>query len=252
MIVLALLIALLCQPAWAKGPDLGDIGFDQRPGATVPLDTVLRAEDGTPVTLKAAMRTRPTVLALGYFHCTTLCGVVRADLLDGLSRSGLRAGSDYTLLAVSIDPSETAADAAAARRQENARYPLPGNVSSVQYLTGDAAAIETAVGFHARFDQDTKQFLHPAGLVFLNTAGTVSGYLLGVGYKPGELRAGILRARDGGIAKAVLPVLLLCFHFDPATGRYTLAVMRLLQIAGGLTVLTVGGTIMLALRKERR
>lgn len=252
MIVLALLMALLCHAAWAKGPDLGDIGFDQRPGATVPLDTVLHGEDGAPVTLGSAMGDRPTVLALGYFHCTTLCGVVRADLLDSLGQSGMRVGNDYTLLAVSIDPSETAADAAESHARESARYPLPGDASGAHYLTGNAAALEQAVGFHARFDQDTKQFLHPAGLVFLTAAGTVSGYLMGVGYTPGDVRAGVIRARDGGVAKAVLPVLLLCFHFDPTTGRYTLAVMRLLQIAGALTVLTVGGTIALAVRKERR
>ena len=111
--------------------------------------------------------------------------------------------------------------------------------------------MEAAVGFHARFDADTKQFLHPAGLVFLSPSGTVSGYLLGVGYQAGDLRAGLVRARTGGIARAVLPVLLLCFHFDPTTGRYTLAIMRLIQVGGALRVLVVGGTIALALRRER-
>jgi protein SCO1/2 len=84
------------------------------------------------------------------------------------------------------------------------------------------------------------------------TRGVVSSYLLGVGYRPGDLRAAVTRAGEGGVAKAALPVLLLCFHFDPTTGRYTLAVTRLLQLAGGLTVLTIGGTIALALRRERQ
>lgn len=251
MIVLLLLLCLVAPRALAGPPDLGDIGFDQRPGASVPLQAVLRDDTGAPITLGAAMDRRPTVLALGYFHCPTLCGIVRADLLDALSQTGLQAGRDYSLVALSIDPSETGADAAASRRQEAARYALPGAPAGVHYLTGDAAAVEAAVGFHARFDADTKQFLHPAGLVFLSPSGTVSGYLLGVGYQAGDLRAGLVRARTGGIARAVLPVLLLCFHFDPTTGRYTLAIMRLIQVGGALTVLVVGGTIALALRRER-
>ena len=103
------------------------------------------------------------------------------------------------------------------------------------YLTGGAdavRAIEQAVGFRARFDPALRQFLHPAGLVILTSRGVVSSYLLGVGYRPGDLRAAVTRAGEGGVAKAALPVLLLCFHFDPTTGRYTLAVTRLLQLAG--------------------
>ena len=252
MIILALLLVLLGCPAWAKAPELDDILFDQRPGASIPENAVLHREDGSPTSLRAAIGDRPTVLALGYFHCPTLCGIVRDDLLNGLAESGLRAGPDYTLLVVSIDPGETVADAAAARAGESARYPLPGEASGTHYLTGDATPIEQAVGFKARFEAETKQFLHPAGLVFLTPSGQVSGYLMGVGYKPGDLRAGITRAGAGSVEKAALPVLLLCFHFDPQTGRYTLAVMRLLQIGGVLTVLTVTGTIVLAMKRERR
>jgi protein SCO1 len=112
--------------------------------------------------------------------------------------------------------------------------------------------VEQSVGFRARFDPALRQFLHPAGLVILTAQGAVSSYLLGVGYRPGDLRAAVTRAGEGGLAKAALPVLLLCFHYDPVTGRYTLAVTRLLQLAAGITVLTLGGTIALALRRERR
>jgi protein SCO1 len=252
MMLLVVLLALLSHGALAGPPALDGIEFDQRAGARVPLETTLRTETGQSITLRSAMAGRPTILALGYYHCTTLCGVVRADLLNALSQSGLRAGTDYTLLVASIDPSETPAQAEAARAQENARYPLPGSAAGIDYLTGDAASLESAVGFHARFDDLGKQFLHPAGLVFLTPGGTVSGYLLGVGYRPSDLRAGVMRAADGGIAAAPSPILLLCFHVDPATGRYTLEIMRVVRLSALLTLLTVGGTILLALRRERR
>jgi len=253
MILLALLLLYtLLPPALANPPDLADIGFTRRQGATVGLDLMLRTEAGAPISLRTAIAGRPTVLALGYFRCATLCGVLRGDVLDALSRSGLLAGSDYTLLAVSIDGAENSADAAAARTAEIARYRLPGTADGVHYLTGNAQPIETAVGFHARFDGETKQFLHPTGLVFLTPTGRVSSYLLGVGYQANEVRAGVVRARDDVIAPATPPVLLFCFHFDPATGKYTLAIMRVLQLAAVLTVLVIGGTIVLTFRNERR
>ena len=97
-------------------------------------------------------------------------------------------------------------------------------------------AVADAVGFHDRFDPELKQFVHPVGIVFATPAGIVSSYLLGVGYRPGDVRLGVTRARLGSIAAAALPVLLLCYHFDPATGRYTLAIMKLLRLAGVITV----------------
>jgi protein SCO1 len=254
-LVATMLATLLLWPAALRAEgELAQFAYRQRPGSEVPLDAVLRDERGRTARLGTLLGGRPAILALSYFHCPNLCGVVRADLIDALARSGL-APADYALIVLSIDPDETAADAARAHREDAARMPAPEGAANWHYLTGGAeplTAVEEAVGFRARYDPALRQFLHPAGLVVLTAQGAVSSYLLGVGYRPGDLRAAVTRARDGGVAKAVLPVLLLCFHYDPVTGRYTLAVTRLLQLAGGLTVLTLGGTIVLALRRERR
>lgn len=261
MIARALMVAtavatLLAWPAVSRATgDLAQFAYQQRPGSQLPLDAVLRDETGQTMRLGALIEGRPTILALGYFHCPNLCGLLRADLTDALAGSGLHAPADYTLIVLSIDPNETAADAAEAHRQDAARMPAPAEAAGWQYVTGSTDALRTveqAVGFRARFDPVLRQFLHPAGLVILTAQGTVSSYLLGVGYRPGDLRAAVTRASEGGVAKAALPVLLLCFHYDPTTGRYTLAVTRLVQLAGVLTALTVGGTIALALRRERR
>jgi protein SCO1 len=252
--VIALLVFLLLPLGARAAADLSGFGFQQRPGNQVPMDVMVRDEANHPARLRDLAHGRPVILALGYFHCPNLCGVVRADLFDALSHSGLRP-DQYSLIALSIDPAETSADAASAKREDMARYPLPGAEQAWHYLTGAAGALQevaAAVGFKDRYDPRLKQFLHPAGLVFLDATGRVSGYLMGVGYSPGDLALGVTRARDGGIAKAATPILLLCFHFDPSTGRYTLAITKVLQLAGLLTVLTVGGMIGLALRRERR
>lgn len=256
--MMRLVCSMLLICAWAlplrAAESPADFGFLQHPGADMPGNTQFVAASGQALALRDLFGKVPVILDLGYFHCTTLCSVVRDDLLHALQASGLRAGADYELAALSIDPAETPADAAEARQADLARYHLPGADSALHYLVAQAQAIRAvteAVGFRSRFDPRFKQFLHPAGLVILTPSGTVSSYLLGLGYKPGDVRAAVLRAGQFGIAKASLPVLLLCFHYDPGTGRYTLAVLRLLSVMAGITVAMLGALLLLLHRRDR-
>ena len=262
--LLRLLFAVLSialAPLAARAADPGDYAFVQTPGAALPAQASFSEADGRSLRLGDLFGRRPIVLALGYFHCPSLCSVVRDDLLEALSKSGMRAGVDYDLALISIDPDEMPADAAAAEADDAARYGVASGgangeaTSGWHFLVGHAGSVSTvadAVGFRSRYDVHLKQFLHPAGLVVVTPEGRVSGYVLGVGYHPGDLHTAVTLASTGGIAKAAVPLLLLCFHFDAATGRYTLAVMKVLRLAGYVTVLTIGTVLLLAFLRERR
>ena len=256
MRTLALLLALLLPAAAHAAAGAGADGFawQQHPGAQVPVGLVLRDEAGHAAPLVSALGGTPAILDFGYFHCPSLCGVTRADLFAALQAGGLAPGRDVSVIAVSIDPAETPADAAAAKRTDLAQRPSawPAGVHFLTATPDGIAALAGAVGFHASWDARFKQFMHPAGIVLLTRTGRISSYLLGVGYAPGDMRAAVLRAGDGGIARAALPILLLCFHFDSTTGRYTLAVMKLLRLLGALTVLTIGALFWALKRKEGR
>jgi protein SCO1/2 len=255
------ILALLCAACAANAAqsdrggyapvDPGQFSWQQHPGAQLPLQTALADDAGKPIRLRDVAGRTPIILDLGYFHCPSLCGVARADLFAALQQSGLDPARDVSLVALSIDATETPKDAAYARQSDGAAFPrLP--MATFHYLTGTQPAIdsiEKAVGFRARYDPRFRQFLHPSGLVVLTSAGVVSSYLLGVGYKPGDLRAALVRARSGGIARAALPILLLCFHFDSSTGRYTLAVTKVLRLAGILTVITIALLVLALSRK---
>jgi protein SCO1/2 len=236
-------------------PDLTGIAYEQRPGSQLPGQAMFEDDTGRIVRLGDLFDGKPLVLALGYFHCPNLCSVVRESLFDSLGKSGLVGGHDYSLIILSIDPSETSTEAAAAKAEDLQRYPEPGAAQNWHFLTGTADtvnAVADAAGFHARFDPERKTFAHPAGVIFATPAGLVSSYLLGVGYQPVDVRQAVTRAASGGIAPAASPVLLLCFDYDPATGRYTLAIMKLLRLAAAITVAAIAGSILLARFRERR
>lgn len=240
----ALLLCLLALPARAA-PDMAGIAFDPRPGVLLPLAARFRDSDGTALSLGSLLRGRPLLVAFGYFHCPNLCGVVRDDLFAGLADTSLHPGVDYDVVVASIDPAETPAQAQHARRGDIARYPVPGAQAGWHFLTGDSAALQAALGFRARWDAATKQFLHPAGVVAVTPAGVVSSALLGVGCGAERLTDAVRLAAAARVATPPSPVLLLCFHYDASTGRYTLAIERVLRLAAALTAGALGGALLL-------
>lgn len=256
MAVLA--VALACavpagwgRPAMARGDgqeDMQALAFTPRQGAMLPLDAPFADISGQTRPLGAFLGHGATIVAMGYYACPNMCELERRDLLDALARGGLKTPADYTLLAVSIDPAETGAMARQALREDMARFPDPGAGRGWHFVTGPATSIarlSRALGFHARYDARLRQYLHPMGLVFITPAGVVSGYVLGIGYRPDDIRQALSHAARGGQVRAV-PILLLCFHYDETTGRYTLAVEKLLKLGGVLTVLMLGGVLGMA------
>jgi protein SCO1/2 len=155
-----LIVLLLVAPALmaaAPPPDLRGFAYNQRPGNQLPLQTVFRDETGRSVRLSELLDGKPLVLVLLYFHCPNLCGIVQTDLFDALGKTGMMAGRDYTLIALSIDPSETVADAKTAKMDDMSRFPLPGGELNWHFLTGTADNVQLvadAIGFRDRFDAE--------------------------------------------------------------------------------------------------
>jgi protein SCO1/2 len=230
---------------------LADFAFEQHPGAALPLDAVLRDESGKDVALDTFFGEKPVVLAFEYFRCPGLCGLVLDHLATALTETGLVAGSDYQLVVISIDPAETPADAAALKARHHARGGPAGAGGGGHFLTGDAAAVRSVadrVGFRYRYDAAIKEFAHPAGIVTVSPRGIVSGYLLGIDYSPLDLRLSLVEAGHGAIAAPATRLLLLCYGYDPATGRYAVLISRLIEVTAAITVLGLGGVILVAVR----
>jgi protein SCO1/2 len=229
---------------------LAALSFQQHPGTPLPLDAPLRDEDSRPVRLGDFFGTRPVVLVLEYLKCRTLCGFVLADLADALANVPLRAGYDFAVIAISIDPGETAADARLARDRYLARY---RQAAGWHFLTGEDSAVRRiadAVGFPYRYDGEGEQFAHPAGVVIVAPGGRIARYILGIDYRPIDLRLAIVEAGQGAIAAPVSDLLLLCYGYDAASGRYSTSIHNALRLIAGLSVAAVAAMLVILSRQR--
>lgn len=232
-------------------PILKQVGLDQKLDAQVPLDVTFTDEQGREVTLGSVFGPRPVVLALVYYECPMLCTEVLNGLVGSLQTLNFDAGREFDIIAVSFDPSETAALAAQKKQQYVKRYGRPGASSGMHFLTGRERAIQAltnAVGFKYQYDPSTNQFAHTAVLTILTPAGHVSRYLYGIEYPPRDLRLALVEAADGKIGTAVDKALLYCYHYDPETGKYGLAIMNVVRLGGILTMAGLATFILMNLR----
>lgn len=220
---------------------LRSVGLEQRLNTQLPLGLTFRDETGQPVQLRRYFTDQPVVLTLGYYQCPMLCPLVLNGLVRSLRVLTLTAGKEFAVLSVSIDPDERPALAAATKQAYLQRYQRPEAERGWHFLTGDAAAIQTltqAVGFHYAYDADQNQYQHASGIMVLTPQGKLARYFYGVEYAPRDLRFALIEAAARRIGSAVDQVLLWCYHYDPATGQYSLLIMNLIRLAG---LLTVGG-----------
>jgi len=233
---------------------LQKVGFDQRLGETVPLDAEFADSQGRRVRLADVVGDRPVVLALVYHECPQLCNQVLAGLLKALKAVEFTAGDAFDVLIVSFDPRETPAMAAGRKEQYLRLYERENASGGFHFLTGERAAIDRlcrSVGFRYEYDRRSARYAHASGIVVLTPEGRISQYFYGIDYPVGDMRLALVDASRGEIGSAVDQVMLFCFHYDPTTGRYGLAIFRLLRLGGVLTAGALAGFIVVALRRER-
>jgi protein SCO1/2 len=266
------LLLTLASPAYAQrfatgGPYKGpagksptaemvqDVKIEQHLSRALPLDTTFRDERGRDVRLGDYFGDKPVVLALVYYRCPMLCTQVLNGILRTIQAVPLKLGRDYQIVTISFDPAE--GPGLAAEKKEH--YVRASRIDSAEagwhFLTGDAEAIRAvteAVGFQYRFDSASRQFAHPSGFVVATPQGTIAKYFYGIDYAPRDLQLALVESSAGTVGTPVDQVLLLCYHYDPLTGKYGLAIAFFLKLAGTVTVGALGVFLVTMIRRERR
>ena len=239
----------------ARPAPLRQVAIDQRLDVAVPLDLAFRDESGAPVTLAQYFGKRPVILSLVYYECPMLCTLVLNGLVRALRTLSFDPGHEFEIVTVSFNPRDTPDLAARKKATYLAEYDRAGAEQAWHFLTGDADSIERlarAVGFHYTYVPEEKQFAHAAAIMVLTPDGRISRYFFGVEYSPRDLRFGLMDAAGRKIGTAVDHLLLYCYRYDPATGKYGAIVMNLMRAGGVATLLALGGFIVVMRRRESR
>jgi protein SCO1/2 len=235
---------------------LQGVGIDQNLNAEVPLDLVFRDEAGRPVPLSAFFQTgKPVILALVYYQCPMLCTQILNGLESGLKAVSFNPGRDFEVVSVSFDPRDTPDLAASKKQMYLRRYGRADTANGWHFLTGGEPAIRAltgAVGFHYKYDAATGQFAHASGIMILTPGGRISKYFYGVEYAPRDLRLGLVEASQNRIGNAVDQILLFCYHYDPATGKYGAIALNMVRAAGAGFVLVCGTFLLIVFRRDIR
>lgn len=252
----ALLAAALPAVAAPQGrfDPFAEAGIDQKPGARIPTDLTFTDSRGEPATLAALAGGKPLLLAPVQHDCPNICGVTLSGLVQAVSMQKFRPGRDFNIVAFGIDPKETPADAAADMKRLQEAAPRAANVP-VRAVTGTAenvAAVTDALGYRYGWDERIGQYAHVAAVAVLTPDGRLGRWLYGINPQPTDVRLALADAGSGKIGNWSDALLLLCYHYDPATGTYNSVIWSLLRVGGGLTLALGIGGIAFALVRERR
>jgi protein SCO1/2 len=233
-----------------------NVKFDQKLNSQVPLDLTFRDESGKQVQLSEYFHGKPVVLSLVYYECPMLCTQVLNGMDQAFNSLRFSIGKDFDVVTVSINPKETP-DLAADKKKEYLR--LYGNRSGSEegwhFLTGEKPQIDSladAVGFRYLYDAKTDMYAHPSGIMVLTPEGKVSRYLFGVEYLPKDLRFALIDASSRKIGSPVDQLLLLCYCYNPVTGKYGLVIANIFRAAGAVTIVVLGTVLLVFFRHEKK
>jgi protein SCO1/2 len=238
-LILAVVLILAAAPARALDP-LAAAGIDPHPGSAITIDQTFLDQDGRAVTLRRIGKDKPLLVIPVQYDCPNICGVTLAGFLQSIAGQGLRADEDFVVATLAIDPKETPRDARAMLQRLGT--PLP-----VHALTGNTAEIRAttqALGYRYAWDPRLRQYDHVAAAAVLSADGHLSAWVDGVAPEPRDLKLALTAAGQGRVGSWTDRLLLLCYHYDPETGRYTPLVLAMLRILAGavlfLTLLLIG------------
>jgi len=228
--------------------ELEGVGITELPGARIPLHLTFRDENGNPVRLEQYFtRGRPVILTLNYYRCPMLCGLMLNGLMDGLRELDWQPGREFEIVTVSIDPLETPTLARLKKQSYMESLGRPEAAAGWHFLVGQPAEIKAladAVGFHYRYSEERKEYVHAAGLFVGTPEGRIARYLYGVMFEGRTLRLALTEAAEGRIGSTVDQLLLYCFHYDANQGRYVVAATNVMRLGGAATALVLGGWLL--------
>ena len=246
------------NPSTGLPQALQEVRIDQKLDQQLPLDLVFRDETGREVKLGQYFGHKPVVLAFVYYDCPMLCTQVLNGMVTSFRVLPFQMSKEFDVVTISFDPRETP-ELAQKKKKVYVDY-LPEKMranaaNGWHFLTGDQANIDKitdAAGFRYRWDDKTEQFAHASAIMVTTPSGKLSRYYYGIEYPARDLRLGLIESSANKIGSPVDQLLLYCYHYDPATGKYGAVVMNIMRIAGVITLVVILAMLLLLGRTARR
>ncbi len=239
-------------------PVLQKIGIEQKLNGQIPLDAVFTDENGKEVKLGEYFGNgRPVILALVYYECPMLCNEVLNGLTGSLKSLSFDTGKDFDVIALSFDARENDKPELAKNKKASymTRYGRPGTENGWHFLTGTQAEIDKvtkAVGFNYKWDEQSNQFAHAGGIMIATPEGKLSRYLYGIDYAPKDIKFAIMESAQEKIGNPAEQLALYCYHYDPATGKYGLSILKVMRLGGVITLIGLGTMLFVFWRKGKK
>lgn len=235
---------------------LNDVGIEQKLNEQLPLDTEVKDENGKTVKIGEFFGKRPVILALVYYECPMLCSEVLNGLTGTLKGLNFSAGKEFDVVALSFDAKENEKPELAKNKKENylKRYGREGSENGWHFLTATQDSIDKitkAVGFGYKWDEQSQQFAHAGAIMVLTPDGRMSKYLYGIDYAPKDVKFAIMESGENKIGTPVDQLLLYCYHYNPATGKYGLQILNIIRIGGIFTLLGMGTMFFVFWRRNK-
>jgi protein SCO1/2 len=238
---------------------LQKVQVDQHLNQQLPLDAQFVDDTGKQVRLGDYFGKHPAILSLVYYNCPMLCSEELDGLASALEMVKLTPGKDFDIVIISIDPTETPAMAAAKKAFYVKRYGRPETADGWHFLTGQQPAIDavsSATGFgYVRIpgpDGKLDQFAHASSIEVVTTDGKLAQYYLGVEYSSKDILLGLIDASGNKIGSPVANILTYCYHYDPQTNKHSLVVVRVVQLGGMVTMVSLGSFMLVMFRRDLR
>ena len=232
---------------------LQNVGFEPPLNAHLPLDLAFRDETGRNVQLREYFTQKPVLLALVYYGCPMLCNQTEQGVVGSLRMLSFNPGRDYEVVFVSFDPRESPDMAAQKKEWAMTHFRRPGTTSGWHFLTGSKESIDAltkGANFRYSFDQKSNLFAHASGIMLLTPDGRISRYFYGVEYPSRDVRLGLVDASEGKIGTPVDRALLFCYQYDPTSARYSASILKVIRLAGVLTILGLVAGMLIFRRRD--
>lgn len=232
------------------------VGIEQNLDAQLPLDLQFKDESGKSVALGQYFGRKPVLITVLQLTCDQICSAQFGAMTHSFNELQFSAGKEFDVLTVSLDPREGPLIAQDVKEQRLKEYQRPTAAQGWHFLTGDEKnikALSKALGIKYIWDEGSKQYVHPDGIVMATPEGRISRYFMQLDYNPRDIRFSIIQASKDRIGTVIDRIALSCFHYNPSTGKYSFQIMAFLRVAGIATVLggLLGITLMVMMEKKR-